>query len=760
MTFASDTTTINGRSWTNEWTAATRTVSYHSPAGRTGSMIVDVRGMPLSMQAPTLTSVTYTYGTAGRVSRVQQGSRSVALTYDGRGRVASVTDPLSRTLTYTYDEADRPLTQQFADGRVVTFTYDMGGNVTSIAPPSRPAHAFHYTPDALVDRYTPPAVPNGGVTTYSYNNDHQLKIITRADSQMIALDYDTAGRIAKVITSSPTLDYGYDAAGRLASVTNSNGPSLSYAYDGSLLTRQTWTGEVSGSVGFTYDNDLRVTSENGIAFGYDDDGLLTSGGALTLQRDTQTGLVTGTTLASISDAWTYNTFGEPMTHAVSIAGSEALREVYTRDDAGRITQIAESVSGATSTTAYSYDSAGRLAAVTRDSQPAASYGYDANGNRSGGTYDDQDRLLTLGGTTYTYTKNGELATKSDTSGVTEYKYDPFGNLQTVLLPDGKRIDYVLDAQSRRVGKKVNGTLVAGWLYADQTRIVAETDGAGVVTKRFVYATRANAPDYMLFNGVTYRFVADHLGSPRYILEASAGTLVESLVYDEFGNVLSDSNPGFQPLGFAGGLYDRDSGLVHFGARDYDARAGRWTVKDPIGFNGGSTGLYIYVNGDPINYVDPTGLDQITSDPHALAEMANLMRRALMDAGFNEYSALLHVSPSNGQRYCFYLGSSKAGSSNTTRVPRMSPSVFPVYVHTHPRGKTVFANDDGDRKAANQMGIPLYVLSQSGIHKFVPDGKGGGTETTELNNADYVNQYGTNWFDFSDSDNCKCGTGQK
>jgi hypothetical protein len=57
----------------------------------------------------------------------------------------------------------------------------------------------------------------------------------------------------------------------------------------------------------------------------------------------------------------------------------------------------------------------------------------------------------------------------------------------------------------------------------------------------------------------------------------ATAMVQRVDYDEFGNVTLDSNPGFQPFGFAGGLYDRDTKLVRFGARDYDAATGRWTV---------------------------------------------------------------------------------------------------------------------------------------------------------------------------------------
>jgi RHS repeat-associated protein len=64
----------------------------------------------------------------------------------------------------------------------------------------------------------------------------------------------------------------------------------------------------------------------------------------------------------------------------------------------------------------------------------------------------------------------------------------------------------------------------------------------------------------------------------------------------------------QPFAFAGGLYDPDTGLVRFGARDYDAVTGRWTAKDPILFRGGSANLYSYAGNDPINRIDPRGRD--------------------------------------------------------------------------------------------------------------------------------------------------------
>lgn len=260
---------------------------------------------------------------------------------------------------------------------------------------------------------------------------------------------------------------------------------------------------------------------------------------------------------------------------------------------------------------YQYDEAGRLTGVTVNGSNAESYSYDSNGNRTQAngnlaTYDAQDRLTGFGSVTYTYTANGELKNKTDGSQTTQYTYDVLGNLLLVQLPDSRAISYIVDGQNRRVGRRVNGALMQGFLYQSQTQIVAELDGTGNVLSRFVYGTKANAPDYMIKGGTIYRIISDHLGSPRLIINASTGIAVQRMDYDSFGNVTNDTNPGFQPFGFAGGLYDRDTKLVRFGARDYDPQTGRWTAKDPILFAGRSLNLYGYVLNDPVNLIDPIG----------------------------------------------------------------------------------------------------------------------------------------------------------
>jgi len=92
-------------------------------------------------------------------------------------------------------------------------------------------------------------------------------------------------------------------------------------------------------------------------------------------------------------------------------------------------------------------------------------------------------------------------------------------------------------------------------------------------------------------------------------------VTQRMDYDEFGNVLFDSNPGFQPFGFAGGLYDPNTKLLRFGSRDYDPEVGRWTTRDPIGHKGGLN-LYAYVANEPVNNLDPFGWDIVINNTGA------------------------------------------------------------------------------------------------------------------------------------------------
>ncbi|MFV0349297.1 MAG: RHS repeat domain-containing protein [Halodesulfovibrio sp.] len=106
---------------------------------------------------------------------------------------------------------------------------------------------------------------------------------------------------------------------------------------------------------------------------------------------------------------------------------------------------------------------------------------------------------------------------------------------------------------------------------------------------------------------TYLLGYDQVGSLRAVWSQS-GELIKEIVYDSFGNVLSDSNEWFyMPIGFAGGLPDRYTGFVRFGYRDYDPAVGRFTARDPLGDTGGDHDLWDYCVDDPVNANDPLGL---------------------------------------------------------------------------------------------------------------------------------------------------------
>jgi len=613
---------VNGRTFTTTYNATTGQVTAMTPEGRQIVSDLDSQGRTIRIEVAGFAPAFYTYDGRGRLNTITQGSgaegRTTIITYGSDGFVGTVTDPIGQGTSYDHDAAGRVTTQTRSDGQIIGFAYDPNGNLASVTPPGRPAHAFTFTPDNLLDTYTPPDVGIGnGATDYDYNLDRQPNLITRPDARTMALQFDSAGRLGTLTIPRGVVQYTYDATtGKPTTITAPDNGELIFTYSGPFLTSKNWTGSVTGSVEYTYDNDFRVASigvngGNIITRTYDNDGLLTQAGNLTLTRDPQHGLITGTTLGAIADTRIINSFAELEGYSAAFNSTILLDIQYTRDKSGRIITKTETIGGSTDTYEYSYDLVRRLIEVKKNTVVTDTYGYDNNGNRlshSGvnGSYDDQDRLSSYGSTTYNYTANGELQSKINGDQTTSYSYDVLGNLIHVTLPNGTNIDYIVDGANRRIGKEVNGTLVQGFLYRDQFNPVAELDGSNNLVAQFIYGTKGNVPDYMLKGGVIYRFISDHLGSVRLVVNVADGTIVQRLDYDALGVVIDDTNPGFQPFGFAGGLYDQDTKLVRFGARDYDAAAGRWTAKDRSLFLGSSSNLYSYAFNNPVNLIDPFG----------------------------------------------------------------------------------------------------------------------------------------------------------
>lgn len=194
-----------------------------------------------------------------------------------------------------------------------------------------------------------------------------------------------------------------------------------------------------------------------------------------------------------------------------------------------------------------------------------------------------------------------------TNETTSYDVDEQAVLKSVTKGD-LVVSYITDPVGRRIGKKINSVLKEGFVYKDQLNPIAKLDSLGNVVQTYIYLEKFHVPSFMEFDGKVYRLITDHLGSVVAVMDVETGVLIQEVSYDAFGKIVSDTNPGFQPFGFAGGLYDNDTKLLRFGARDYNPEIGRWIQKDPIGF--GDTNFYRYVGNDPVNYIDPKGTDRV------------------------------------------------------------------------------------------------------------------------------------------------------
>jgi len=370
-----------------------------------------------------------------------------------------------------------------------------------------------------------------------------------------------------------------------------------------------------------YNDEFLVAEQSvdgdAVNFDYDHDGLLTGAGALTISRVDSAGRVSGTSAGSVTSDQGYNAWGELDSLRYDYSGAKLFSQKLTRDERGRIKAVAEYAFGTSRTLGYRYDDAGRLYAVTTNGDTTAKYLYDANGNRrtfenpqtgdtASANYDDQDRMLRYKNTAYAYTAAGDLQTKATGGNTTAYAYDALGNLNRVQFPAGDTLTYAVDGANRRVGRRASGAWSGGWLYQNALQVVAELDTAGAVKNRYVWGAEGHVPALLLRGGGTYRLVTDYLGSVRGVVNTSTGAVMQRRDYDAWGVAVKDSNAAFQALGYAGGLTDTATGLVRFGARDYDPATGRWTAKDPSGIASLDCNYFRYASDNPIDQIDPAG----------------------------------------------------------------------------------------------------------------------------------------------------------
>ena len=632
--------TVNGKTRTREYDLVTKTMTEILPSGRTTVVEFDENDNVATIRPPGIAPTHIERDDRERPVRIVQesttGERVTELAYDGE-RLASMTDPLGRTVSWTYDEAGRTSGQVLGDGvSTIGYRYDEANRLVEMTTAAGGSFGFDYDDTGHLTGFSMPDVGEGVATdTLAYDGRRTPTGGQLADGRTITRRYNAEGRLEAVEYPDNEIALTYLPDGNLATATSDTGPDLANTYNGNLGVRETWSGEVNGWVERLYDAAsmprLSGMSVNGVAVTSvrDDDGLVTGVGGATITR-APSGLPTEIVLGDVTEAVTYDDFGQPATRTVTGPGGASLYSWSgVRNIAGHLTRETESVGGQTVRRDYTYDAFGHLASVvTRvDGTPqgTTNLDWDADGNlESGGPIaapaevDARGRLLSDATRTLTWDDNGHLVERVDLTGTTTYDYDGRGLLTAVHLPGGVDVEYTLDAFGRRVAEQVDGVVRRKFLYRDGVRIEAELAADDSVVSRFVYGGRQHGPLYMVKGDQTYRFVTDGRGSVRRVVNVATGDVAQEITYDAFGRVLSDSAPGFQPFGFAAGVQDNDTKLSHFGVREYDPSLGRWTTADQAGLGGGSASLYTYAGGDPVNYVDPSGM--VETNPELVKEL--------------------------------------------------------------------------------------------------------------------------------------------
>ncbi|HET6549463.1 MAG TPA: RHS repeat-associated core domain-containing protein [Solirubrobacter sp.] len=608
-----DTFTTNGRALVTRYDAADRTQTIKTPEGRTTTKTYDVAGHVVELDPGSgMAPISYEYDARGMLRRSAQADRSLRWEPDARGRPAVQIDAQGRRTEFTYDDADRIVAVKRPGGGVERYEYDAEGARTAVISPSGERHELSRDDRGLLAGFA--GIARG------HNADRQL-----TSEGAITYGFEaTGGRATGASFAGTEILYGY--AGELdrpETLTRTSGGMTEgdkLSYDGAKLTGLDVTGSAAGAFTFGYDDDGFLKSTKLVsgaqtlntALARDKDGLLTGDGPFVIAREGVGGAASAITGAGLTAAIEQDATGQLKSRTLSAGGQQRYRLELVRDSRGRITRKTETIDGAAHAYDYRYDADGQLLEVARDASVIEQYTYDANGNRTTrrlgdgavetSTFEDDDRMAARGTTAYAYDDAGFLKSR----GADTFEYSPRGELLSATV-GVTTVGYRYDALGRRVAR-VQGSEVTQYLYGDpgnSMRVTATRSPAGVLTSYrydddgFVYAFERG--------GARFFVGTDQVGSPRVVTNAS-GVVQDVREYDAYGNLVSESAPTFDlPIGYAGGLDDRVTGLVRFGFRDLDTASGRWTARDPALYDGGQVNLYGYVGGDPVSHHDPLGL---------------------------------------------------------------------------------------------------------------------------------------------------------
>jgi RHS repeat-associated protein len=613
--------------WTQTFhDALRRIVATRDPLGRTTTRQWCTCGSLDKLIDPNGNAISWARDLQGRVTQESRADGSdVDFVYENTtSRLKQVTDAKSQVVGYEY----------FADGDLkqvthtnpqnptanVSFTYDVVYNRPATMMDGVGTTTYTYHPVTV-----PPTLGSGRLAsvdgplandTITYSYDELGRRTGRAvNSVATTQSYDTLGRVAAEATPIGTFNYSYVAAtARLTSITYPNGQATEYSYLGNLgdhrlqeihnrlsggatLSRFQYTFEADGTMK-TWTQQADASPARVYELGYDSADQLTS--AILKTTDPTPAILKrfvydydkagNRTTEQIDDsavAATYNNMDELLGQqpggALRFGGT--VNEPATVTVQGKPAQV---------TADNRFTGSASLPSGTSSVEVRAT---DPSGNVRTNTYQVS---LTGASKSFSYDANGNLIS----DGSRSFEWDAEDRLLAVTLGT-HRSEFAYDGRGRRVRiiEKEGGQVTDDrWLLWCDERICEERDsGGGVVRKRFF--DRGLQDD-----GISYYYAKDHLGSMRELTDSS-GAIRARYDYDPYGRVTKVLGDRDTPFRFIGSYFHSPSSLTLTLYRAYDSGMGRWISQDPAGPVDG-TNLYGYVQNDPVNFIDPSGLFKI------------------------------------------------------------------------------------------------------------------------------------------------------
>jgi RHS repeat-associated protein len=595
---------------TYSYTGQTATVT--DPAGKKRKSKVDAAGRLVTLTEPDSTNTlnvdtTYTYTVLDALAGVAEGAQIRTYLYDALGRLTSATTPEGGTVCFGtvsgstcqantgYDSFDNLLNRTDARGVLTTYGYDTLNRLKTVSYDVSHASGVPATA-ALGFTY-------GTVTTQN-NNGRLISMTDGAGSE--GYTYNNLGRVTQlqkiVGTTTYNINYAFNIAGELTQITYPSGRIVQQTFDAigrlcEIAPATTGCGTAASpfATGYGYNTASQLTAfnyGNGVAatFSYSSDRLqLTS---LTYKKST-------TTLLGL-------------TYSYGTAGSNN----------GQITGITDSVDNGRSV-AYTYDPLTRLStAVTTGSTGypkwGLSFAYDRYGNRTDENQTAGNPPMNhvivaaatnrIAGAPYAYDVSGNMT--NDGSNTLVYE----GENRTASATGASSGTYTYDGNNLRVKKASGGTTTTVYIFAGSKVIAEYQNGAAVSapTREYIYSGATLLAK--IEAGATNYYHPDHL-SPRVTTDSS-GTKVGEQAHYPFGESWYSANTTTK-WQFTSYERDTESGNDYAMARYNVNRLGRFSSTDPLA---GSTGdpqslnRYSYVRLNPINLVDPSGLDPCLPTP--------------------------------------------------------------------------------------------------------------------------------------------------